>query len=377
MIPFLDLKAQYRTIADEIEPAVLAVLRSGNYVLGEPVARFEAAFARACGSEHAIAVSTGTSALQLALLAAGIRPGDEVITVPTTFVATVAAILYVGAHPVLVDIDPVTWTMDPDAFAAAITPRTRAVIPVHFHGRLADMERIGAIAAANEITIIEDAAQAHGAVRGRKAGTFGALGCFSFYPGKNLGAAGEGGAVVTDDADLAERVRCLRDWGKSDTHVHVHKGFNFRMDAIQGAVLDVKLQHLEDWNAARRRIANAYHAGLAEHVETAAGPFGADHSCHVYAILHDEPVALRARLKAAGIATNVHYPYPVHLQPAYASLRYRAGAFPAAEAYAGRTLSLPIYPELPEASVERIIDTVNALSRVRELEDESVTESAL
>lgn len=377
MIPFLDLKAQYRTIADELEPAVLAVLRSGNYVLGEPVARFETAFASYCGSKHAVAVSNGTSALQLALLAAGIKPGDEVITVPTTFVATVAAILYIGARPVLVDIDPRAWTMDPDRLEAAITSRTRAVIPVHFHGRLADMERIGAIARAHDLTVIEDAAQAHGAVRGRKAGTFGALGCFSFYPGKNLGAAGEGGAVVTDDPDLAERVRCLRDWGKSDTHIHMHKGFNFRMDAIQGAVLEVKLRHLDNWNAGRRRVANAYHAGLPARVAVAAGPFGADHVCHVYAIAHDEPEELRARLKEAGVATNVHYPYPVHLQPAYASLRYGAGAFPVAEAYAKRTLSLPIYPEMTSSMVDRVIHAVNALTRKGEASAEEAREYAL
>jgi dTDP-4-amino-4,6-dideoxygalactose transaminase len=361
MIPFLDLKRQYAEIGDEIEENVCAVLRSGGYVLGKPVEAFEEAFAEYCGTEHAIAVNTGTSALHLALLAAGIGPGDEVITVPTTFVATVAAILYAGARPVLVDVDPETLTMDPAGIEAAITPRTKAVLPVHFHGRLADMEPILAIARSHGLRVIEDAAQAHGATRGRRAGAFGDLGCFSFYPGKNLGAAGEGGAVTTNDPELAARVRQLRDWGQSERYVHAVKGFNFRMDAIQGAVLGVKLKHLDAWNGARRRIANAYDKGLPGWLARAAGPFGDDHVCHVYAIETPDREALRSALTSAGVATNIHYPIPVHLQPAHADLGYAPGSFPVAERYATRTLSLPIFPELQADEVDRVIAAVNDL----------------
>ncbi|WP_157982313.1 DegT/DnrJ/EryC1/StrS aminotransferase family protein [Oceanicella sp. SM1341] len=357
---FLDLRGQHAGLAEEMEAAVLATLRGGAYVLGAPVEAFETAFAGYCGAQHAVAVSSGTAALHLALLAAGIGPGDEVITVPSTFVATVAAILYTGARPVLVDIDPVTWTMDPARLAAAIAPRTRAILPVHLHGRLADMEAICAIAAAHGLTVIEDAAQAHGARRGRHAGCFGAMGCFSFYPGKNLGAAGEGGAVITDDAGLAERLRCLRDWGQAGKGNHVMQGYNYRMDALQGAVLGVKLPRLEAWNAARRAVANAYDAGLGAHVPRARGPFGADHSCHVYAIATPERARLSAALAAAGVPTGAHYARPVHLQPAYAALGYGPGAFPVAEGFAQTTLSLPIHPTLTDEELRDVILAVNA-----------------
>ncbi|MFQ6777524.1 DegT/DnrJ/EryC1/StrS family aminotransferase [Cereibacter sphaeroides] len=360
MIPLLDLKRQYAVLGPEIEERVCAVLRSGGYVLGRPVEAFEEAFARYCGTREAIAVNTGTSALHLALLALGIGPGDEVITVPTTFVATVAAILYAGARPVLVDVDPRTLTMDPARIEAAITPRTRAIMPVHFHGRLADMEGILAVARAHGLRVVEDAAQAHGAERGGlRAGAFGDIGCFSFYPGKNLGAAGEGGAVATNDPELAARVRQLRDWGQSERYVHTMKGFNFRMDAIQGAVLGVKLPHLDGWNAARRRVANAYEAGLAAGLVRAAGPFGADHVCHVYALETEDRPGLMAALAAAGVGCGIHYPVPVHLQPAYADLGYGAGSFPIAERYATRTLSLPIFPEMTDEEIGRVIAAVN------------------
>ncbi|MFQ6756315.1 DegT/DnrJ/EryC1/StrS family aminotransferase [Cereibacter sphaeroides] len=360
MIPLLDLKRQYAVLGPEIEERVCAVLRSGGYVLGRPVEAFEEAFARYCGTREAIAVNTGTSALHLALLALGIGPGDEVITVPTTFVATVAAILYAGARPVLVDVDPRTLTMDPARIEAAITPRTRAIMPVHFHGRLADMEGILAVARAHGLRVVEDAAQAHGAERGGlRAGAFGDIGCFSFYPGKNLGAAGEGGAVATNDPELAARVRQLRDWGQSERYVHTMKGFNFRMDAIQGAVLGVKLPHLDSWNAARRRVANAYEAGLAAGLVRAAGPFGADHVCHVYALETEDRPGLMAALAAAGVGCGIHYPVPVHLQPAYADLGYAAGSFPIAELYATRTLSLPIFPEMTDEEIGRVIAAVN------------------
>jgi dTDP-4-amino-4,6-dideoxygalactose transaminase len=297
----------------------------------------------------------------LALLAAGIGPGDEVITVPMTFVATVAAIIYSGAKPVFVDIDPETWTMDPGRVEAAITPRTKALLPVHLHGRLADMAALAAIARRHGLVVIEDAAQAHGAERdGVKAGAFGDIGCFSFYPGKNLGACGEGGAIVTGNADYAARIRSLRDWGQEGRYNHVRHGFNYRMDAVQGAALGVKLTRLDQWNRARRRIANTYWRQLAGDVALPAGPFGADHAAHVYAIRVRGRDAVRAALDAAGVATNIHYPRPVHLQPAYAGLGHAAGDFPVAEAFAAEALSLPIYPELGAADQHRVIAAVNA-----------------
>ncbi len=368
MIPFLDLQRQYAGIADEIEEAVLATLRSGHYVLGEPVERFEESFAAYCGTRFAVAVSTGTSALHLALLAAGIGAGDEVITVPTTFVATVAAILYCGAVPVLVDVDPTTLTMDPTKLAAAITPRTKAVLPVHFHGRLADMKAIRTIADAHQLAVIEDAAQAHGARRdGKRAGAFGDMGCFSFYPGKNLGAAGEGGAVTTDNADLAARLRALRDWGQVERSVHTLRGYNYRMEAIQGAVLGVKLKRLDDWNAARQEIARLYDAALAGVVSVPAPSNGGDHVYHVYAVTSEDRGELKQALADAGIATNIHYPRPVHRQPAYANLGGEKAGFPVAEAYAERTLSLPIFPELTMPEVNRVAAAVETFAKRHEL----------
>lgn len=360
MIPFLDLQAQYRSIKDELEPAVLETLRSCNYVLGGAVERFEENFAAYCGTKHAIACSTGTSALHLALLAADIGPGDEVITVSATFVATVAAILYTGATPVFVDIDPVTWAMDPSKIEAAITPRTRAILPVHFHGRLCDMDAICAIARRHSLTLIEDAAQAHGAMHdGKSAGSFGDMGCFSFYPGKNLGACGEGGGVTTNDDALASRIRQLRDWGQQGKYNHVLQGYNYRMDGVQGAALDVKLRYLTEWTEGRRRVANAYHAGLSSEIQRAAGPFGVEHVGHVYAILTDDRDRLRNDLHDSGVSTNIHYPCPVHMQPAYAGLGFGAGDLPVTEELSRRTLSLPIYPELSSENVSRIIEAVN------------------
>lgn len=362
MIPFLDLKAQYRTVGADIEEAVIAALRSCNYVLGQPVADFEADFAAYCGAEQAIAVSSGTSALHLALLAAGVGPGDEVITVSATFVATAAAVIYCGAKPVFVDVDPITWTMDPGKIAAAITPRTKAILPVHLHGRLADMEAITAIARRHRLVVIEDAAQAHGAERdGKRAGTFGAMGCFSFYPGKNLGACGEGGAIVTSDAKLAATLRSLRDWGQEGKYNHVRHGFNFRMDAVQGAALGVKLKHLDAWNAARRRVSHAYQQGLAGGIRRPA-PIGMDSACHVYAIQISDRADVQQLLGERGIATGIHYPVPVHLQPAYADLGYKAGDLPVTEALAKDWLSLPLYPEMADADVATVIEAVNLMT---------------
>ncbi len=362
MIPFLDLHAQYASIGPEIEAAVQETLRSCAYVLGEGVERFEEDFASYCGTRHAVALNSGTSALHLALLAAGIGPGDEVVTVSATFVATAAAIVYAGATPVFVDIDPATWTMDPAAVEAAITPRTRAILPVHLHGRIADMEALARIARRHGLALIEDAAQAHGAERGgRRAGAFGDLGCFSFYPGKNLGACGEGGAVVTDDAGLADAMRSLRDWGQTEKYNHVRRGFNYRMEAVQGAVLNVKLRHLDGWNEARRRIARTYQKALVGALARPAG-IGRDHACHVYAILVPDRDRVRQDLHRDGVSTSMHYPRPVHLQPAYADLGYREGQFPISEAFARETLSLPLYPELQPEQASAVIAKVNHIA---------------
>jgi dTDP-4-amino-4,6-dideoxygalactose transaminase len=355
MIPFLDLKAQQLPLEAELVEAARQVIVSGRFVLGEQNAAFEAAFAAFCGTAHAVTTSTGTSALHLALCAAGIGPGDEVVTAPSTFVATVAAIQLAGATPRLVDVDPQTWTMDPAALEAAITPRTRAVIPVHLHGRLADMAGILKIARAHGLVVIEDAAQAHGAeADGRRAGAFGDLGCFSFYPGKNLGACGEGGAVTTDRPDLAARLRRLRDWGQTRKYLHAEKGFNYRLDEIQAAFLRVKLPHLEAWTQARRRAAARYDRNLdAAGIPHAAPAREREHVYHVYAVRTPDRDAVRAAL-APEVETNIHYPIPVHLQPAYADLGYRPGDFPVAERLARETLSLPMFPGITEAQVDAV-----------------------
>ncbi|MBF0142616.1 MAG: DegT/DnrJ/EryC1/StrS family aminotransferase [Magnetococcales bacterium] len=353
MVPFLDLKAQYHTIKDDILAAIERVLESSQFVLGEAVEDFERRFAIHSGARHAIAVNSGTSALQLALLAAGIKPGDEVITTPTTFVATTAAILYVGAKPVFVDIDPKSHCLDPARIEAVVTPRTRAILPVHLHGLTAEMDPIGEIAARHGLVVIEDAAQAHGArYRQRPAGSMGDLGCFSFYPGKNLGAYGEGGAVVTQSDDHARTLRMLRDWGLERKHRHALKGFNFRMDGIQGAVLGVKLRHLDAWNDARRRHAARYDTLLASvRVARPQPPAHCHHVYHVYAVRLGERDRVQQAMQAEGIATNIHYPFPVHLQPAYSDLGYGPGDFPEAETAAREFLSLPMYAELTDDQI--------------------------
>ena len=358
MIPFLDIKAHYASIKGEIDAAVLGVLASGQYVLGDEVVRFEQEFADYCNVKHAIAVNTGTSALHLALLAAGIGPGDEVITVPFTFVATVSAICYTGARPVFVDVEPVTLTMDPAEIEAKITSRTRAIVPVHLYGQMADMDAIKAIADHYRIPIIEDACQAHGAqYKGDRAGSIGISGCFSFYPGKNLGACGEGGIVVTSSDDQAGTIRVLRDWGQEQRYHHLLKGFNYRMDAIQGAILRVKLRHLEVWTEARRAHARRYSSLLAGSADLMTPVEAADrrHVYHVYAIRSRDRDGLQRALSAEGIQSGLHYPIPVHLQKAHADLGYQAGDFPISEAAAREVLSLPIYPEMPAWHLDQVV----------------------
>ncbi|MBB4190460.1 dTDP-4-amino-4,6-dideoxygalactose transaminase [Rhizobium aethiopicum] len=357
MIPFLDLRAQYQSIKSEIDAAVLGVLASGQYILGEEVIRLEQEFADYCNVKHAIAVNTGTSALHLSLLAAGIGPGDEVITVPFTFVATVSAICYTGATPVFVDVEPVTLTMDPAQLEAKITSRTKAIIPVHLYGQMADMDGIMAVADHYQIPVIEDACQAHGArYKGARAGSIGASGCFSFYPGKNLGACGEGGIAVTNSDEQAKTMRMLRDWGQEQRYHHLLKGFNYRMDAIQGAILRVKLRHLEAWTEARRSHGRRYSSLLAgsPHLRTPVEVPERRHVYHVYAIRSHDRDGLQRVLTAEGIPSGLHYPIPVHLQKAHADLGYQAGDFPVSEAAAREVLSLPIYPEMPVQHVDQV-----------------------
>jgi len=359
-VPYLDLKAQYQSIKPEIDAAIARVLESCQFVLGPEVAAFEQDFAAYCGTTECIALNSGTSALHLALLAAGVGPGDEVVTVPFTFVASVAAVTYTGARPVLVDIDPRSFTMDPAAVQAAITPRTKAILPVHLYGQSADMDPIMEVARRHRLVVIEDAAQAHGArYKGRPVGSIGDMGCFSFYPGKNLGAYGEGGAVTTSNAEYARTIRMLRDWGQDRKYHHQLRGFNYRMEGFQGAILRVKLRHLERWTEARRKVVNLYNELLADSgVEAPAEMPWGRHVYHVYTLRADDRDGLQASLLAEGIQTGIHYPVPAHLQPAYADLGYGRGAFPHAETAAEQVLSLPLYPELSAQSVAEVAGAV-------------------
>lgn len=361
-IRFIDLKRQYASIRSELDQAILRVIGSGSYVLGPEVDSFEREFASFCGSDHAVCVNSGTSALHLALIAAGIQPDDEVIAPAMTFVATVAAIQYVGARPVLVDVQPSTWTMDPNHVEAAVSNRTKAIIPVHLYGLAADMAAINEIARRRGITVIEDAAQAHGAsLNGVMTGSLGEMACFSFYPTKSLGAAGEGGAVVSRDAKAIARIRELRDWGQREKYLHQVKGFNVRMEAMQGAVLRVKLRHLKTWIAQRQERARRYTALLAG---TGLGlpviPDGnSGHGFYVYAATLPGRDELRKHLGEAGIETGVHYPFPVHFAPAYQELG-APGRFPVSERLAAEELSLPLYPEITDHEIQRVVDSVKA-----------------
>ena len=361
-VPFLDLKAQYRSIKTEIDAAVLAVLDSAQFVLGEEVAAFEREFAAYCGAAQGIAVNTGTSALHLALLAVGVGPGDEVITVSHTFVATVAAIRYTGARAVFVDIDPVTFTMDPARIEQAITPRTKAIIPVHLYGHPADLDPIMEVARRHQLIVIEDAAQAHGAkYRGRPVGSIGDLACFSFYPGKNLGAYGEGGMVVTSNESWTRTIRMLRDWGQDRKYHHVLAGFNYRMEGIQGAILRVKLRHLEKWTEARRAHAKRYQQILQGCGVGLPGEAGwARHVWHVYAVRTANREGLMKALGERGVQTAIHYPVPVHLQPAYTDPAWGVGSFAHSEKAASEVVSLPMFPEMSEEHLEAVASALRA-----------------
>jgi len=356
MIPLADLKTQYHSIKAEIDAAISGILESSQFILGREVAAFEEAFAGYCGGRYAIAVNSGTSALHLALLAAGIGEGDEVITVPYSFVATAAAIRYTGARPVFVDIDAASFNIDVSAIEAAVTPRTKAIMPVHLFGQPADMDPILDIARRHNLLVIEDAAQAHGAeYKGRRVGSIGDFGCFSFYPGKNLGAYGEGGAVVTNNPEAARTIRLLRNWGQEESYKHILRGYNYRMEGLQGAILRVKLKYLPQWTEARRAHGEAYNRLLAgTGVITPAVMQYARHVFHVYALRTPNRQALQSALTAAGVQSAVYYPIAIHMLEAHQDLGYRRGQFPVSEQMCEEELSLPVYPELTEQQIETI-----------------------
>ncbi len=353
MIPLVDLKAQYLAIQPEVDAAIQRVLEHAGFILGEEVARFEEAFAAYVGAAGAVGVASGTSALQMALLACGIGPGDEVITTAHTFMATAEAISQTGARPVFADIDPRTYNLDPAAVAAAITTRTRAIVPVHLYGQPAEMGELAELARRHGAWLIEDAAQAHGAeYAGRRCGTLGQLACFSFYPGKNLGAYGDAGAVTGNDPALLARIRRLRDHGRTGKYEHAEIGFGERLDALQAAVLNAKLPHLEAWTQARRAHAELYNTLLAGcHVVTPYEAPGVRHVYHQYVIRTPRRAEVVAALRTQGIATGVHYPVPLHRQPAYLAQGYGAVTLPITEAAAREVLSLPLYPELSEDEI--------------------------
>jgi dTDP-4-amino-4,6-dideoxygalactose transaminase len=355
-IPLVDLKAAYRRLQAELDAAVARVLAGGWYILGPEVAAFEAEFAAWLGVDHAVGVASGTDAVLLALRALGVGPGDEVITVAHTAVATVAAIELAGATPRLVDIDPATYTLDPARLAAAITPRTRAIVPVHLYGAPADMDAVLAVARAHGLLVVEDCAQAHGArYRGRMVGTLGDAAAFSFYPTKNLGALGDGGAVATHRPEVAEQLRLLRQYGWRERYVSDVAGHNSRLDELQATILRVRLRHLDAENETRRRLAARYDAALTG--LSIARPTARPGDCpvyHLYVIRTAERDALAAHLREKGIGTGVHYPVPVHRQPAYAHLGYGPGSLPATEAAAAEVLSLPMYPDLAEEAVDGV-----------------------
>jgi len=371
-VPLLDLKAQYATIKSEVDAAITEVMESQHFILGPKVEQCEKAIARYCGCSHAVGVSSGSDALLACLMAENIGPGDEVITTPYTFFATVGAIARVGATPVFVDIDPVTYNLDTSQIVSKVTSKTRAIIPVHLYGQMADMDTVMAVAEKHGLVVIEDAAQAIGAEsQGRRAGSIGHHGCFSFFPSKNLGAAGDGGIVVTNDAQRGEKLLCLRNHGAKPKYHHKIVGGNFRLDAIQAAVVSAKLQHLDDWTAARQRNAKKYDQLFSEAGLATAG-YGFPHiglpgvvtNRHIfnqYVIRVSGRDQLQAALQQRGIGSEVYYPIPMHLQECFAYLGHGVGAFPESERAAKETLALPIYPELSEVQLSYVVDSIREL----------------
>jgi dTDP-4-amino-4,6-dideoxygalactose transaminase len=360
-VPFVDLHAHHAPIRADVERAVRALLDRGDFILGGEVERFETEYAAFIGARHAIGVGTGLSAIELALRAFGITAGDEVITPANTFIATVLAIMGVGATPVFVDMDAATYAIDARAISAAVTARTRAIVPVHLYGQPVDLDAVMAVAGRHNLLVIEDAAQAHGArYKGRRSGSIGHAAAFSFYPSKNLGAIGDGGMITTSDDAAAEKIRLLHNYGQRVKYHHSIAGTNSRLDTVQAAVLRIKLPHLDGWNAARRRHAGAYAARLGGHVQTPVEAADVEHIYHLYVVETDQRDAVQKRLTSQQIDTGIHYPVPAHLQDACASLGYKAGTFPVTEAAAARLLSLPMYPELTEQQIEYVADALRS-----------------
>lgn len=358
MIPMVDLKTQYNLMKDTIDQAVMGALESTQFILGPNVTEFEKEAAVYLGAEHALTVASGTDALHLALLAAGIGPGDEVITSPFTFIATAEAIRYVGATPVFTDVNPKTFNLDPDLIEAAITPKTKAIIPVHIFGQPADIAAISEICCHRNLLLIEDCAQSFGAAtNGKMTGTWGAAGCFSFFPSKNLGCYGDGGMITCQTAELAEQVRILRNHGSKVRYHHNMIGFNSRLDDIQAAILRVKLKQIDDFNSNRRRVAHLYSAILKDIVQVPFEDGKGTHVYHQYTLLTEKRDAVMARLSEKQIASAVYYPIPLHRQEVFADA-YRHVSLPVAEYVAANCMSLPIYPEMPEDSIQLVAETV-------------------
>lgn len=370
-VPFLDLKAQYNSIRDEVNASIMNVIEKTAFAGGPFVQQFEESFATYCQTKHAIGVSSGTSAIWLPLLAFDIGAGDEVITVSNTFIATAEAISFAGAKPVFVDIDENTHTMDPGAIEAAITPRTKAIIPVHLFGQMADMRPIMQIARKHNLVVIEDAAQAHGATyNGQRAGSIGDAGCFSFYPGKNLGAYGEAGGIVTNNSEVAARIRMIRDHGQAKKYHHKVVGWNARMDGIQGAVLSVKLKYIDQWNELRRQHAHQYD-NLLMSFDKIVTPKVASYGTHVYHIYATRVAnrdAVLKEMQKQGVSCGIHYPVPLHMQEAYSNLGYEAGSFPVSEMCSSEYLSLPMFPELTPSQILHVVETLKQV--IKELPQE-------
>lgn len=361
IVPFVDLKAQYETIAAEIDEALRGVVAGADFILGTDLDLLEQEFADFCDAKYAVGLDSGTSALELALRAFGIGEGDEVITVSHTFIATVSAISYTGALPVLVDVDRDTYNIDAAQVEAAITRRTRAIVPVHLYGQAAALDPILEIARSHNLVVIEDACQAHGArYKGKRVGPLGDAGCFSFYPGKNLGAYGDAGMVVTNHEEVAARIRLLRNYGQPEKYHHVMIGYNRRLDSLQAAVLRAKLRHLDEWNASRRRAAQLYAELLkdTEGIKTPNAPDDLSHVHHLYVIQHPQRDHLMSYLRDRGISTGIHYPTPVHLQPCYEHLGMRPGSLPVSEAVASRVISLPMFAEITAEQIEYVCDHI-------------------
>ncbi|MBI2099173.1 DegT/DnrJ/EryC1/StrS family aminotransferase [Candidatus Uhrbacteria bacterium] len=365
-IPLVNLRAQYASLRGELDGAAQRVFLSGNFVLGPEVQKFENDFAAYCGTKYAVGVNSGTSALHLALLAMGCGPGAEVITQPNSFFATAEAVSLTGAKPVFVDVNPETHQLDASKLEEAITPVTKVVIPVHLFGAMGEMDKILDVARRHGLLTLEDAAQAHGAsFKGKKAGSWGDAAAFSFYPGKNLGAYGEGGAVVTSNGELAEAVRLLRDHGSKQKYIHEIIGFNMRLEALQGAILNIKLPHLDEWNEKRRELAKKFDAAFVGlPIETVKNTEGCVPVYHLYIIKTKEREQLQAYLAERGVATGIHYPIPIHLQRAYAHLGLLPGSYPFAEKLSKEIVSLPIYPELGEPEQAHIIEKIRAFFRL-------------